>query len=118
MKKLIYLLLFAIPLMSFEQTKPQKVLINNVQKSYNDSLLEVTAVNLSQYDFNVSYDFVEGKKITELLINNYRYGNTNGLLVMLYTENKLFGLKYFPVKGKPLYWTYFDKFLIKSNSFG
>lgn len=65
---------------------------------------------------NVDYVLVEDKIIETKTISRYKYGKTKGDLVVMFTNGKVFGLKYYPKGGETKYFSFVGSYLIELDT--
>lgn len=118
MKKLVLFLMFVVPMMVFAQGSPNvqtdnqftQIVSPNVQM--DNQFVQVIQPNVqidvlesfAETQFNVEYETIDGVEIKILKVENYQYDCTKGTLMLMYTENRLFGLKFYNDKGLKRYW--------------
>lgn len=104
MKKLLILALLFVSMSSFAQNqiKTDRVIANTIE-------------NLSEYQCTVDTIAVDNHVVTRMVINNYCYHNIEGTLMLMYTENRLFGIKYRSDGGVELCWTYLENIVGRSG---
>ena len=54
---------------------------------------------------NTNAESIENMIITKVVIKNYKYGVDYGTLMFMFTENRLFGVKFIGVNNNNKYWS-------------
>lgn len=100
MKKILLLLFVILSTTVFSQNKDKTILgcfvlgVDSFPNTLNN-------INISEYDVYEAVDYVGNLK--KVVVNNFRYKGSDCRLILLFINNKLYGVRYYP---SPFNFTY------------